>query len=62
VSRPRAYQPLPLPARRAAWDALWDRLLQPPRREPAEPEHIPTPEELAGTDPHPRDPGRPRGE
>ena len=29
------------------WDALWDKLLQPPRREPAEPEHVPTPEEAA---------------
>lgn len=40
-------QPLPDPARRAAWDQVWDRLLQPPRQEPAEPERVPTPEEVA---------------
>ena len=51
---------LPLPARRAAWDALWDKLLQPPRREPAEPEHVPTPEEAADPEPRTRgEAGRP---
>jgi len=48
-------EPLPLPARRAAWRQVWDKLLQPPRREQAEPEHVPTPEEVA--DPEPRSRG-----
>ena len=45
-------QTLPPPARWAAWRQTWDKLLAPPRREPAEPEHVPTPEEVA--DPAPR--------
>ena len=28
---------LPLAVRRASWDALWDRLLSPPRQEPGTP-------------------------
>ena len=48
---------LPLPARRAAWDALWDKLLAPPRREPAEPEHVQTPEEAADPELRPRGEG-----
>jgi hypothetical protein len=50
--------PLPPAARRAAWDALWTRLLAPPRSEPANPEPVPTPEAL--TDPTP--PSRGEGE
>lgn len=48
-------EPLSLPVQRAAWDALWDKLLRPPRREPAEPEPIPRPEDTA--DPGPRSRG-----
>jgi len=44
--------PLASSARRVLWDRLWDRLLAPPRTEPASPEPVPTPEELA--DPTPR--------
>jgi len=50
-------EPLPQPARRASWDAVWDKLLAPPRREPAEPEHVPTPEEVADPAPCPRGEG-----
>jgi hypothetical protein len=50
--------PLPDPARRALWDQLWDRLLQPPRTEPATPEQVPTPESVA--DPEPRSRGEER--
>jgi hypothetical protein len=45
---------LPDAARRVLWDQLWDRLLGPPRQEPAAPEHIPTPEDLANPEPRSR--------
>ena len=45
---------VPDAARRIAWDAVWDRLLAPPRQEPAKPEHIPTPEELSDSSPRSR--------
>ena len=50
MSRPT--RPLPTTARRVLWHQLWDRLLQPPRVEPGEPERIPTPEDLAHPEPH----------
>lgn len=34
----QAPDPLPLAARRAAWDRLWRILLTPPRTEPADPD------------------------
>lgn len=43
----RQPDPLPPAARRALWDKVWDRLLAPPRCEPATPEPIPTPESVA---------------
>jgi hypothetical protein len=49
---------LPDAARRVLWDQLWTRLLSPPRQEPAEAEHIATPEEVA--DPEPRSRGEER--
>lgn len=53
-------QLLPPPARRAAWDAVWDKLLAPPRREPSEPERVPTPEDVADPEPQSRgEEGRP---
>ena len=53
----RSERGLPLPARRAAWRQTLDKLLQPPRREPAEPEHVPTPEEVADLEPRSRGEG-----
>ena len=55
MSRPRG--PLPVEAQRVLWIRLWDRLLQPPRAEPAQPERIPTPEELADPQPASRGEG-----
>ena len=51
------HEPLPLPARQVAWRQVWDRLLAPPRREPADPEHITTPEEVDHPEPRPRGEG-----
>jgi hypothetical protein len=48
---PRDPEPLPLAARRALWNRVWDRLLSAPRQEPAEPDEVPRPETLIG--PHP---------
>jgi hypothetical protein len=46
--------PLPLPARVVQWKRSWDRLLQPPRTEPAAPEQIPTPESVNEPNEHSR--------
>lgn len=51
MSYPHRPSDLPLAARRILWNKLWDRLLGPPREEPAIPEHIPTPEEFANPAP-----------
>jgi hypothetical protein len=51
---PRKATELPVAARRVLWDQLWDKLLSPPRPEPSQPEHPPTPEELAATEPRSR--------
>lgn len=55
MSSPGYRPPLPHDARRVLLDQLWDKLLQPPRTEPGEPERIPTPEQIA--DPEPRSRG-----
>lgn len=44
-------------ARRILWNRIWDRILEPPRTEPANPEQVPTPESVDQVVDHSREVG-----